>query len=435
MKKYLTIQFLLVTLMLSCTNGDILTADYHESVINSCTSYKRNYEDALAIAQDAMAIVDQTSNTRTVSGKREIDFSKGVIGICSKENATRAEAQDTLLYVFNFANNEGFAVVSASKRTEGLIAVAEQGYYSDYVNSDSSNIGFKQYMEAAKQYVANSMAVERVQTRAVSKYWKMVSDTLEYEKILPKVHVKWGQESFMGRFCPNGITGCGPLAAFQIMTYFRYPISMSFSFPERTIKYNILPWSGINQHIGMIGHPTALCPIAGKSRLDTIMGHIARELGHRSRSNYGAIDTGTDPNRLISVLKGLGYKSSGIKHYSSSTNLLEEIKSGKLALMCGEDYDDSDKKHGWVVDGGFHMKVHIYSYTSEDAVSWTLNWDEIYDLDYHHVNWGFYGEYNGYYLDVWPRNTAYNSLDDPNETCYTPNFDFSKNLRYATIWR
>ena len=33
---------------------------------------------------------------------------------------------DTLLYVFNFEDEQGFAVVSAIRQTEGLIAVIER---------------------------------------------------------------------------------------------------------------------------------------------------------------------------------------------------------------------------------------------------------------------------------------------------------------------
>lgn len=66
---------------------------------------------------------------------------------------------DTLLYVFNFNDEQGFAVVSANRQTEGLIAAVEMGSYDPAI--PTGNPGFDTYMQMAKVYVANTEVIEK----------------------------------------------------------------------------------------------------------------------------------------------------------------------------------------------------------------------------------------------------------------------------------
>ncbi len=61
---------------------------------------------------------------------------------------------DTLMYVFNYDNNQGYALVSTNLATEPLIAVTEQGHLDP--SQETDNPGLKLYLEMAKQYVAKT---------------------------------------------------------------------------------------------------------------------------------------------------------------------------------------------------------------------------------------------------------------------------------------
>ena len=107
----------------------------------------RSFDEALQIAQSSISLVDGTGQTRSGS-PRKIDLNNWKIFENDLKTRANSNSNDTLMYVFNFEDNQGFAIVSASKETEGLIAVTESGSYDP---STSSNIdGFNIYMDMAK---------------------------------------------------------------------------------------------------------------------------------------------------------------------------------------------------------------------------------------------------------------------------------------------
>ena len=97
---------------------------------NSSASYllpRAPYEEALTLAQQSIAIVDKPATralrVRTIRSTR---------GQCVTVPATRnGESQaDTLMYVFNFDDDNGFAVIAANQAVDPVLAVAENGNYT-----------------------------------------------------------------------------------------------------------------------------------------------------------------------------------------------------------------------------------------------------------------------------------------------------------------
>ena len=149
--KFFTIAvFLSLIMTYSCTDdSEVVSFDSEE--LTADTSNIRSYEDAFKIAQSGINMLENTKGTRSsLSIKREIDMGEGVRPIYSSP-LTRSPNEDPLMYVVNFKDNMGYAIVSADKEAEGLIAVTERGHYAE---SDSiDNPGLALYMEKAKEYL------------------------------------------------------------------------------------------------------------------------------------------------------------------------------------------------------------------------------------------------------------------------------------------
>ena len=118
----------------SCSNEDALVPENNVSteVTTSQLSIEtRSYDEALAIAKNAISMLeDGDAATRSGEASRTIDLANGVKTY--RQNVTRADgsvSNDPLLYVFNFNDNKGFAVVSAKRSTGGLLALVEKGSY------------------------------------------------------------------------------------------------------------------------------------------------------------------------------------------------------------------------------------------------------------------------------------------------------------------
>lgn len=131
------LSMLMVLVMAGCcltgcvSNQDMPPAPVAETNTDSGTNpYRISEEEALANL-DAFFAANSGGNTRTSASAPRV---KNLIGIRNHDKATRGEAEDTttLLYVANFENQQGFALLAADKRVETpVIGVSEQGEISE----------------------------------------------------------------------------------------------------------------------------------------------------------------------------------------------------------------------------------------------------------------------------------------------------------------
>lgn len=155
MKKLLSLAMLSVglasvSMMLSlpsCTADEpvVDSAQAPETEVSqSTTSRYRTVEDASRIALDAVSMFDDVLDEKSRGVMRFLDAKpiKVISGLRS-----RSAVNDTLMYVVNYADSMGFAVVSAVKGTPELIAVTMQGSYDPAEPCD--NPGFSMYMDCA----------------------------------------------------------------------------------------------------------------------------------------------------------------------------------------------------------------------------------------------------------------------------------------------
>ena len=110
------------------------------------------------------------------------------------------------MYVFNFNDEQGFAVVSANRQTEGLIAAVEMGSYDPAI--PTGNPGFDTYMQMAKVYVANTEVIEKEAKVTTTKssqgiqMCKPVYDTVFLKKINPRSLCDGDRNNVWGNTAP-----------------------------------------------------------------------------------------------------------------------------------------------------------------------------------------------------------------------------------------
>ena len=115
----------------------------------------------------------------------------------------------------------------------------------------------------------------------------------------------------------------------------------------------------------------------------------------------GAMRNRTDAD-IIDMFETLGYARPQVYSYSSLQTRFP-LSLGRLICMVGESLTSG---HIWVVDGFKYYHDVITNHATEPA---TVTDSDRY---YNHVNWGWNGISNGYFLDgVFTANAAY-SYDD-----------------------
>ncbi len=186
----------------ACSTDDATDSMMNQSTINS-NADRLVYAEALAKAK---ASVGEMSD----SVSRTIDLSNGVKAI--------TQDKDTLMYVFNFKDNKGYSIISASKKTPNFKIISEKGSF------DPENVQDSAITRCTKELFAKSIVP---QTRFGETRYEEVSSTVRYcyeETLYPAKNISKDQvkkdvfENYVGKnqwyqaltapasFTPSGIS-------------------------------------------------------------------------------------------------------------------------------------------------------------------------------------------------------------------------------------
>ena len=435
-------QFLFFALALlvlsSCsTQDDVgLIGSLDSSAIAIAESDKVSADDILAVASKFR----NTENTRT----RSNDYTTSIL-FDNNGNAS--------IYVVNFNNNEGFILISATKRYCPVLAYSDKGHF-DITSIAESGI------EVWKEETMGAISVSNtLPDDSIAKYrnlWKQYSNTSDNpqtkkhsKSVRPKfsdpdmnaaqvilqdsvcswiakgyeifsiaddehielvkgaiyplyedaweslcigvkkqfsknesipnfLETEWHQE---GGFCQSYPTingekapaGCGPVAAGQIMYYYKYPT-----------RFN---WDNMHTALGT------------KTTSDFLL-----EIAKSADATYSTNGTGTANNKVCKVFNNWGYTNAVVKNHDGS-NAWKEIAQRHPVYMTGYDNNEKNAGHAWVCSGGQYFSGESYSeiYTFINRKEFTCldRYDySFFSATYFYMNWGWGSSGgNGYFLD------------------------------------
>ena len=391
-----------VLFLFACENESI-KRDLQTEVDRSDKTVTRSYEEALSIASSSLSFFPSTRG----DVNRTIDELNSFVVRSDKKTRSTASLPDTLFYVFNFTGNNGFAVVSALSSTEGLIAVTDEG---DYESSLEENSGFSFMMENAKEYISRGGFIPLLEP----------IDTTIIQTRGPKISVAWGQRYPEGSLFNNGIAGCSNTAIAQILTYFMYPSTIVYS-ENGTNETVYFPWSEIKKHKRTVNNTCYDCTAISDAHV--VISKLVRQIGLWNESNDTTSTTGTSTTiaKQVYSLANLGYSYTSLSWYSTG-DAITHINNNRLLLMNGSANSNGSLGHAWVVDGYKTLRI---TYIDNNELEPTY----IYETKtYNHVNWGWNGKANGYFLD------GIFDITDELEYDYSLYFNDSYNFQYGVCY-
>lgn len=364
-------------------------------------SPRLTYQEAVAVAQKGISWLEKSEKTRGKKGVRSINHSntKAVVGGTTRSG----EGADTLMYVFNFDNNEGFAMVATARDSEQLIAVTEQGNYTPGVDTD--NEGFNMFARAAEEYVSTlAVTPGPGQIDPGGPFYKIEYQE-EYDTVGPLLATKWGQEYPYGVYCPNYTVGCVATAIAQIMVYHQHPESISLTYSGAPTSSLTLDWDGIAQH-----HIVFSCPCP--QNIHDQIAYLCREIGQRVNMSYnppggdfqGPTSGATLPNAL-SGIHSLGYTTRNSASNYDINKIITNMNNSQPVFMVGSgpnaNENNKQSNHAWVVDGCITYTQMFITYISLASNNGPWFIDEIrYRYTYYpHCNWGWNGDCDGFFND------------------------------------
>lgn len=278
-------------------------------------------------------------------------------------NSSRTAA-DTLVHIINYADNRGFAVVSAAKCDEPLLAFIPEGNYSHEMLD--SIPPFAILMEGMTSFVAQTRAIGPVNRDSLVRppyepdYWNyaVVADTSYFYQD-GKLKNRWHQGAPFGNCCPNQIAGCVPLAISMVLTHFAPEGSIEYTYPGADLQRETPDWDMIK--ICESTHDEL--GICHSSASHKTLARLIRQIGKYADAQYKSDRTGVPTQNITKPLGKLlpNCIISSVNPYDSN-DISDAIKASGMVIMRGDLYPDLEDGHTWVVSGMNERIIHSRHY-------------------------------------------------------------------------
>lgn len=398
------------------------------------SSVKRTPEEAIQLAIDSHNALYGDVESSSRSPKGLVALSVSPVKIISSHPTSRATTADTCLYVVNFVNDGGFAIIAANRNCDDVLAVTESGHYDPETGTD--NPGLQIFMERAVGY-ASEMAGKNPGESSLNELiltpkndeltqHKEYDDTIYTTNIPMQVNTAWGQggaildinnypEGFL--FKQNGLCGCATLAIAMATAYLEYPtvIKATTDTPSFTPD-----WEHMKLHKAYKTE-TYIYPCGTNRDLQyhQEIAQLCRAVGNigkaTQKGTVGNGETSMYTNEILNTLNELGYNVDAWTEFKQF--MCPPAKSGAITIVTGFSTTNPQSGHCWIVDGekAGNIRHHYATKTGTqpwvDTILWTRPMENMI-----HMNWGWYGSGNGWFnkgaVSFQPKNysVAYDNL-------------------------
>ena len=287
---------------------------------------------------------------------------------------------DTVAYIVNYANSEGFVIISTNKKVEPLLAYSDTGSFS--LDNEMAKCYF---VDKIKSYSDN---VHPMDADLKESFAAASLDTIhyKYEPVIKKSLGQWSPyNKVVEKYYPACPAGCGPVAAAMIMSYCKPSLLMDncvyqFSWINEALivgpEYNGIKDPGIIPNVINISRPTSW--IMNYNGAVSAISQLLYDIGKRMKARYTPKSTDAYLSDARAAIISAGYDVSSITSFDTD-NMIDNMKNGYLYYQHG--MRTSDKGHFGVIDG--------FEYDCLD------NGEKV--NCYFYCHWGWDGSCDGYY--------------------------------------
>ena len=318
---------------------------------------------AVSIAQEVLGA--------TRSGDVAVAWDSSVLG------TTRSTCEAPTFYVVVAQSGSGFVIVSGDDAIVPILAYSTQ-YTAPMADVLPANFeGWLRYVDSAVRFAReHDVVADKSTAQKWSDGYKPVAATMLNT-------ARWSQVTPYNNECPidNGahsLTGCTQTAMAIIMYHNRWPERAKGTTEAYTTKY------GLEVAARDLNHAydwESMIETYVEGEYNDVQAEavavLMADLGHAFKAEYTATDTGAMPN-MLSLYQNFGYSHASTITTRNTFNtdswlskLRRDIEAGNPIFYAG--YTAEWAGHAFVLDG-------------VDA------------NDYFHVNWGWGGVYDGFFM-------------------------------------
>lgn len=280
-----------------------------------------------------------------------------------------AQSQHADYYVFNASDGSAFVIVSGDDR-----ALPVLGYGEGTFDVDDVPCNLQAMLGCYREQMEYLHAHPEAKVEIPAPYNDVI--------IPPILTCDWGQQAPFYNQCPiyqgeRSVTGCVATAMAQVMYFWHYPdvapslggyYTRSHRILVPSLPSRPLDWDNMLDNYGATPYNEAQ---------STAVATLMRYCGQAVHMDYSPMGSGAYVYQQLSAMKAFGYNpgatevGKGNMSYEEWDELLQhELLAGRPILYSAS--DPMAGGHAFVVDGYFDGKYH--------------------------VNWGWNGNYNGYFV-------------------------------------
>jgi hypothetical protein len=431
----------------SCAKDDVFVQNNDDAINFNESPYAVSEMEAKEVLASFMNQFDsnlsgevstKSGSIRTIKDVQTFPVDKEMI----MDYATEAELDidlsdvDKLMYIANFEDNQGFAIVSADKRTTPVLAIIDEGSLPVDAISEIDNPGFLIFMEFAVNLQLRQIEASKGEVVATYASTSGLSDMVKTRatmltNIPARLKTRWGQNCLpYNYYTPSHHpTGCVITACAQALSHFQTIGSVSWSY-NATSGYAVLNWSQIiadsestaTADYGQLPNST---PVLFSS--SDQVAHLMRFLGVSLNADYSSSGTSANSGTAVSFLKNwCGLTSStGLNSYNvnnvrnglvnSNTSLVYTSACAKKKKVLGITVGYTGC-HAWILDG-----VQQIYYSANDT------------RNYVHCNWGWNGLCDGFFISDGFDTTVNPPILGPNDNGGTIHYKYINENKYAIL--
>lgn len=357
MKKNVIFTLLWTLCFTGCMSSD--EPDAVNDGIMQANSYKVSIEEAIENAEQFFSNMENGGTTRGSRIVKDVEiYTSGGLFTRSAETAPD-------FYVINYADDGGFALVSADSRRFPVYAFSYEGHMN--LSDTLDNPGLGDYLRGIAG-ITPSTPGPSDSIPAVTGSFKVL-----VKPLIPILPSRWNQ-MILNKYVQeeNGDVpvGCVALAAGQIMSYNQWPDRWPVTGYETASEKYTFDWVEINK---TKAHDSAC-------RLMEILGRPE----YLSMS-YAPDGSSSSVRKLPNLFSKMGYNRPAIGNFN--TNIALEYLNRKSPFVMSGYPNNQIPGHAWVIDG-----VGQYEEPVKDFFG-----NPVYKIYYHFV-WGNTGGSNGYYF-------------------------------------
>ena len=292
-------------------------------------------------------------------------------------------------YVFNAGEREGFVIISGDDRTQPVLGYADEGSFSVDNMPENMKSWLEGYVDQIRYLQESSEGAYSLSTPAVR------------AEVPPLLYSKWGQDHPYNMHCPvffdeskygKSVTGCLATSMAQVLYYYKYPSQTKTTIPGYTC------WTNHSEYLNSSSPQYITVPEVPVTTFDW----------DNMLDTYNGTENNTQMNAVSRLMQACGAALEmdyGIDNTGGSSANYSRFK---LAFTTYFNYDRSmqHKQRGDFTSSEWDAMVYSELAACRPVIynGQTLNGGHSFVVDgfdghgYYHVNWGWSGIYNGYFL-------------------------------------